>query len=754
LIRSPNRISDTLHVTLQMKDTAATSKRAVAVEAQAPKTAPPGFADGQNALAAATGLALLLVEGHQPPALAVSNNNSICRAFQSSPEHAHLCEPFCGVAYERAQESAADTQYRCHAGLHCVVVPVEIKGRKLAVIGGRAFLKSADYRALGERIRAGDLQDLLSDDLFKNVIFAAPEDLQALDSRISKLAADYNRAASVETTPLVVAATIEQAIVSSESDVAGAPVAATREVDARENSVDDNSAPDLSLAGICRAAAKILGEKYDLKSFALLIGDKSGLAPSLVGGRFQKHSYSLEFNDEDALFVEAAKEERSLVVYENTRGRLSLRPADGLEAPDEAKTAIELFPLIVGHRAKDALLVADAKLTNAKRRALLEFCQSLALPLEIMRLRGELEKRTRAADNLRHFAERMNTAAPDESYLSILQHSAELLRAERGSLLMFDEASNELAFKAAVGFHTEAATESRVRLGDSVAGAVLQTGLPLVVNDLQTAGYNPAPAERRYKTNSFISYPISIAGRKVGVLNVTDKAGGGSYDDVDLSLLEMIAPQMALALDRAGWREKATQFQLMAITDPLTNLLNRRYLEERLTEELKRSKRQGYAMSFMMIDIDDFKPYNDRNGHQAGDLALEMTAQSLKSALRAADVASRYGGEEFSILLPQTNLAEAKVIAERIRRRVERTRFPHSNAQPHGAVTVSIGLCAYEPSLDTAASIIGAADRALYLAKSHGKNRVVSHSPQAANSRAGSGLKDKESRDNTDDAAT
>ncbi len=737
-------------MTLQMKDTAATSKRAV--EAQAHAAAPPGFADGQNALAAATGLALLLVEGQQPPALAVSNNNSICHAFQSSPEHAHLCEPFCGIAYEQAHESATGTHYCCHAGLHCVAVPIEIEGRKLAIIGGRAFLKSADYRALGERIRAGDLQDLLANDLFKNVIFAAPEDLQALDSRILKLAADYNRAASVETMPVPVAETIDQAIVSDESNIARAPDTDAREVDAPEAFIDENSASDLSLAGVCRDAAKVLGEKYDLKSFALLVSDKSGFSTALVAGRFQKQAYHLEFVSEDALFAEAAKKERSLVVYENTRGRLSLRHADALEAPDEAKTTLELFPLIVGHQAKDALLIADAKLTNAKRRALLEFCQSLALPLEIMRLRGELEKRTRAADNLRHFTERVNADVPAESYLSILQHSAELLRAERGSLLMFDEASNELAFKAAVGFHTEAAMESRVRLGDSVAGAVLQTGLPLVVNDLHTAGYNPAPAERQYKTKSFISYPISIAGRKVGVLNVTDKAGGGSYDDVDLSLLETIAPQMALALDRAGWREKAAEFQLMAITDPLTGLLNRRYLEERLTEELKRSKRQGYAMSFMMIDIDDFKPYNDRNGHQAGDLALEMTAQCLKSALRAADIASRYGGEEFSILLPQTNLAEAKVIAERIRRRVERTRFPHSNAQPHGAVTVSIGLCAFDPSLDTAASIIGAADRALYLAKSHGKNRVVSHPPQAVNSRASSGAKDKDARENTDAA--
>jgi diguanylate cyclase (GGDEF)-like protein len=238
------------------------------------------------------------------------------------------------------------------------------------------------------------------------------------------------------------------------------------------------------------------------------------------------------------------------------------------------------------------------------------------------------------------------------------------------------------------------------------------------------AGIAPAPRERHYKTKSFISYPITIGGRKVGILNVTDKSGGGTYDEVDLSLLGIIAPQMALALERAEWQEKAAQFQLMSITDPLTGLPNRRYLEERLAEEVNRSKRYDHPMSFLMIDIDDFKLYNDRNGHQAGDLALQMTAQALKGALRSADVASRYGGEEFCILLPQTSLQEAGVIAERIREKIEQTSYPHAKSQPLGAVTISIGMSMFSASVSTAEQIIWAADRALYEAKSKGKNQI------------------------------
>ncbi|MCA1616893.1 MAG: GGDEF domain-containing protein [Acidobacteria bacterium] len=160
------------------------------------------------------------------------------------------------------------------------------------------------------------------------------------------------------------------------------------------------------------------------------------------------------------------------------------------------------------------------------------------------------------------------------------------------------------------------------------------------------------------------------------------------------------------------------------MTDALTGLLNRRYLAERLGEELERSKRHRFAMCFLMIDIDNFKEYNDRHGHQAGDAALQLTSQCLKSALRSADVASRYGGEEFSVLLPQTSISEAHVIAERIRRRVEATPYPHGLNQPGGAVTISIGISSFGHGYDTPESVIRAADEALYAAKSRGKNRV------------------------------
>lgn len=713
---------------------------------------PSGWTDAQESLAAASGLAVLLVEGHQPPALEVSNNNSICHAFQSSPKHVHLCDPYCGIAFERALKAEGATHYRCHAGLHCFAMPVNLgTGRQLAVIGGRAFLTSADYRALAERFRVGDLQDLLSSEIFKNVIFASRQDLDDLAQRIEVAARElgaeggvderatqrvvpaHEAIKEIETTEAAQNVKTEKAATAS----AGEEQPSKQDANSRRALLQDRYFPaEGEFKEACCAALEVLAAKHQLTSLALLLRDHGMFIQACGTGRFKDIPIHLEIGSKDARLFVTAKAATSLVLRESAEG---FKPAGTIRKhiADGTEKAAELFPLIVGDEVKAALLVGDSILTDEKRRAVSVYCREIALPLEVLRLRHELEQRARFAEHLQSFGEGINTSNPNEAYDAILRMSTDLLHAERSSLLLFDEASNELAVKAAVGPRAEITRETRVRMGEGVAGSVLVEGRPLVVRDVESPGNTPAPAERNYKTKSFISYPILVGGRKVGVLNVTDKAGGGSYDDIDLSLIESIAPQMALALDRAEWQEKANQFQLMSITDPLTGMLNRRYLVERLAEELKRSKRHEYPMSFMMIDIDDFKLYNDRNGHQAGDLALEMTAQCLKSALRGADVASRYGGEEFCILLPQTTPEEATAIAERIRRRVLRMRFPHGKNQPHGAVTVSIGVSSFHPGLDTPEEMIETADRALYQAKHQGKNRVeVSEPPPTQNNDA------------------
>jgi|SRR5687768_5694686 len=545
-----------------------------AIVQEHPEDAPPGWTPAQHLAAASSGLSILLVNGRQPPALVVSNNNSICNALQSSPNHVAKCDPYCGEAHRRAMSTETLTYYKCHAGLHCFTMPIQIGDqRDLAVIGGRAFVTGAEYRVMAQRLITGDLKDLLGSEPLSNVIFAEPAKLDRLAERLQTSARQINE--------------------------------------------------------------KGLPQRDERPKAA---GTNSGAA----------------------------------------------------QIPEISTPAMT----------------------------------STDLQREIDQLRGELEYRSHFAESLRHFLERISSTDPQKTYNAILTNSKELLLAERASLLVVDEKANELVLKAGVGIKSQISEVARIRAGEGVAGAVLESGKALVVENIEKTGVVPAPAEREYKTKSFISYPIRIGGRTIGVLNVTDKSSGEKYDDIDLSLLEIIGPQVALALERAEWQERATEFQLMSITDPLTGLLNRRYLQERMNEEVNRSRRYEYPMSFLMIDIDDFKSYNDLNGHQAGDQALQITAHCLKVALRAADVACRYGGEEFGVLLPQTPLTEATAIAERMKQRVAETDYPHGKSQPTGGVTISIGISTFNKHVDSPDRIIAAADRALYNAKRKGKNRI------------------------------
>lgn len=165
-----------------------------------------------------------------------------------------------------------------------------------------------------------------------------------------------------------------------------------------------------------------------------------------------------------------------------------------------------------------------------------------------------------------------------------------------------------------------------------------------------------------------------------------------------------------------------------AIQDPLTGLYNRRHLDERLASELAGAQRHGRAVSLLMIDIDHFKQVNDGRGHLAGDEALKMVAFVLRGAVRKEDVLARYGGEEFVVIARETPLDGARALAERIRRAVEKSRFGWQEGEL--GVTVSIGVTVYDPAAGyvpgrTERELVELADRALYLAKQQGRNRVV-----------------------------
>lgn len=171
------------------------------------------------------------------------------------------------------------------------------------------------------------------------------------------------------------------------------------------------------------------------------------------------------------------------------------------------------------------------------------------------------------------------------------------------------------------------------------------------------------------------------------------------------------------------------QTLLLAVTDGLTGLYNHRYFQDRLEEETERARRYAIPLSVVLYDIDDFKVYNDTNGHIAGDVLLLEASKLIRKTVRRSDIASRYGGDELGIILPHTDAAGAFIIADRIRERVNAHHFPNPQILPLGQVSMSGGVATYPMDAADKATLVECADHALYQSKQSGKNRVTQFRP-------------------------
>lgn len=185
------------------------------------------------------------------------------------------------------------------------------------------------------------------------------------------------------------------------------------------------------------------------------------------------------------------------------------------------------------------------------------------------------------------------------------------------------------------------------------------------------------------------------------------------------------ALEQAVADRTAELRQANVMLHRLAVTDGLTGLFNHRYFQEKWAEEFRRARRYGEPLALVMMDVDHFKNYNDCAGHPQGDVLLRDIAALLGQSVREVDFVARYGGEEFAAILPKTSGAAARTLAERIRKAVEETSFPLGHLQPGGRVTVSIGVASFPDDAEQPEEVLECADRALYVAKRGGRNRVV-----------------------------
>jgi diguanylate cyclase (GGDEF)-like protein len=667
--------------------------------------------------------------------IAVSNNNSICRSLNAGGEFSRECTAFCGKALEEVAEIGGPVSFTCHAGLECRVSPMMLDGKPVAVIAGRAFARAENYRKATERAISGDWHTYLPSQFFDNILLVSSvSEIEHVAARIEAAGIDIVPETILPPATVKAAETVVADAVSQDDEVLelDEPMHAPEPEPIREpipestpgpktKPLDPPAVPKVSIdprkwrsffssllsrdyEAACEALLEFLSRQYALESLAWLERRDNRLIGIAATGTLKSRKLRLGLPADDPRLAEAVRAELPVELSERAKSDKSF-----------ART-MYLFPVPVGTDVPSAFAVLDPIEDEGKRHQIARLCQWIGPQLEILRLRSEVARRETISLAVRKFGEGLKHVDSVDFWLHLTQVAAELMQAERGSLLVVDTLTGKLKIKAAVGAVRDIAEASEP--GGRVARTILERGAPMVVADVSKTGLPANVSERHYKTDSFLSAPITLGGRNIAIINFTDKATGAPFDRADLDLLQEISPQIAVAVDRALLKEKAGEFQQLSVTDALTGLLNRRYIEERLVEEVKRSNRHGYPMSFILLDVDNFKSYNDTYGHPAGDEALKIVAAILRDTLRGADVAARFGGEEFSILLPQTTIDEAVAIAERIRANVEAAKFPCRK------VTVSLGVATCTSELCTTDGIVNAADKALYAAKHAGRNNV------------------------------
>jgi diguanylate cyclase (GGDEF)-like protein len=219
-----------------------------------------------------------------------------------------------------------------------------------------------------------------------------------------------------------------------------------------------------------------------------------------------------------------------------------------------------------------------------------------------------------------------------------------------------------------------------------------------------------------YETNNCAIVPLICQDRVVGVLNLADKVSGDRFNCEDIALIGLFSQLVGASIGNIKLFEK---IQRQATTDGLTGLVNHKTFYEILEKELLRSRRYGGQISLIMIDVDNLKKTNDTHGHRAGDKVIKEISRRIKESIRQIDTAARYGGDEFAVILPNTSLSDATIVAERMVKAVAQS--PTTWRKEQIQLSISVGLGQYDADTNPE-DITSRSDQALYIAKQAGKN--------------------------------
>lgn len=311
----------------------------------------------------------------------------------------------------------------------------------------------------------------------------------------------------------------------------------------------------------------------------------------------------------------------------------------------------------------------------------------------------------------------------------ILAKAIQTIGAEKGSLMLYDSATEELVIKVVYGLPDKEMEDkinegliecTKIKIEEGIAGEAFAHKKAIITN---LGSDDPRFFQSEISNvRSLLCLPLIVKDEAIGVINISNKKDKNLFNQDDLDFMGALANQAAIAISNA-------QLYKLAITDSLTKLYIRRHFEYLLDNELRRSQRYKHSMTLLMMDIDNFKSINDTYGHQIGDEMLKHIAEVILNTVRKIDMPSRYGGEEFAVILPETHKENSKRIAERLRKKISNIIIRTKDKQ-EVSPTVSIGIASYPLDTEERSDVIGFADKALYFAKHSGKNCVAEYTPE------------------------
>jgi diguanylate cyclase (GGDEF)-like protein/putative nucleotidyltransferase with HDIG domain len=396
--------------------------------------------------------------------------------------------------------------------------------------------------------------------------------------------------------------------------------------------------------------------------------------------------------------------------------------------------SLALYPLV--HREKSVGVMAVDSFRDFVRfppeevATLAAIARQAAVVIENARLFEQEQKQRRRAEAL------LQVVGAASSSLSLQKVIIDFCRSvvdisvgERCSIFLADKSTGRLLPYMSLGPEDEGMwdkfrsianvppTEQRMHLAE----AITLIRAPIIQENVPATGLLPRDWVENFGIKSIAIYPLVVKEETIGVMAVDSYSSFVHFPPEEVETMAAIARQAAVIIDNARLHERVQQ---QAIADPLTGLYNHRHLYERLEQEMARAKRSRRPVAVLMLDIDNLKLVNDTYGHQVGDEALKLLASVLQSSCRAEDIVGRYGGDEFMIILPEADTAEAERIGERIQANLAARYLEEQGKDGCVPIRISMGVACYPNHATLMHALVDAADAALYRSKQRGGGRI------------------------------